>query len=83
MSPAQEKVFNDSSVVHISIDPSIPKTIERKVHENQEEDESEAAAGQEEKGESDPDRIITNSRPCLPSDGLLDYNSLISLYRWV
>lgn len=77
VSPDQENEFNKSRVVHVTIDPSIPTT---RVTTIQEEADA-AAAGQP--VETDPDRVITNSRPCEPSDGLLDYDGLVSLYQCV
>jgi RNA exonuclease NGL2 len=55
-----------SRVVHISIDPTVPKTTKQ--------------SGDEEDEDNDPDRIITNARPASPSDGLLTSSELLDLY---
>ena len=54
-----------SRVVHITIDPDVPTT---------------TANTDEEGGEADPDKIITNARLATPSDGLLTTAELIELY---
>ena len=64
----QEKSFNDSRVVHVSVDHTIQKNSELKPHE-------------EVKEEKDSDRVITNSRACQEADGLLTLEELASLYR--
>ena len=74
---AQEKAYNASRVVHVSIDPTVPKSQELKPHEEKDEE------GGEQTEEKDPDRVITNSRPCIPSDGLLDIEELKDLYTYV
>jgi hypothetical protein len=67
----QAKVLNKSRVVHLTVDPSIPEMPVTKIGEESEEEET------------DPDRVITNSRPCEASDGLLDYDGLVTLYKCV
>jgi len=73
---SQLHAFNHSRVVHISIDPTTEKTYQPKPIS---EEEGEVKADQTQ--DQDPDRIITNSRPCVPSDGLLDFEELKLLYQ--
>jgi RNA exonuclease NGL2 len=61
----QEARLNLSRVVHTSIDPTVPKSVNQ--------------AGDEE-GENDPDKVITNARTALPSDGLLTSSELFELF---
>lgn len=64
-------------MVHVSIDPTLTKTYEPKPRvETKDEEEGESE-------EKDPDRVIANSRPCVPSDGLLELEELQELYRYV
>ena len=70
---SQRHAFEYSRVVHISVDPTTPKNYKPKPIS-----EEEAEAQPEEK---DPDRVIMNSRPCVPSDGLLDFEELKLLYE--
>jgi hypothetical protein len=71
----QEKSFNDSRVVHVSVDPMIQKNSELKPHQELTE------VDEEEEEEKDSDRVITNSRACQEADGLLTLEELASLYR--
>ncbi|PVF91996.1 hypothetical protein CPB86DRAFT_769982 [Serendipita vermifera] len=64
---SQYEVFNESRVVHVSIDPSIGHTEESKL-----EDE-----------ENDPDRKIWNCRPCTDADGLLRADELEDMFKQV
>lgn len=69
--PAQVDALTASRVVHVSVDPDVPLTT--------------AAEPAEEKEGGDvlanhPDRIITNARPAIPSDGLLTIDDLANLY---
>jgi hypothetical protein len=58
--PEQEEILLPSYVVHVSVDPSVPLV---------------SKTAQEE-GESDPDRIITNARPAVTTDGQLSIPEL-------
>jgi len=67
--PAQRETLSSSRVVHVTIDPEVPPTI--------------ASTEGKEGGdglENHPDRIITNARPAMPSDGLLTDAELVELY---
>jgi RNA exonuclease NGL2 len=69
--PAQVDALAASRVVHVTVDPDVPPTT--------------AVAPAEEKEGDDvlanhPDRIITNARPAIPSDGLLTIDELVDLY---
>lgn len=66
--PAQVDALATSRVVHVTVDPDVPPT---------------ATAPAEEDGDvlaNHPDRIITNARPAIPSDGLLTIDELVDLY---
>ncbi|KAJ6575204.1 Endonuclease/exonuclease/phosphatase [Mycena capillaripes] len=56
-----------SRVVHVSIDPTVSKTVT-------------AAPADDESGAVDPDRVITNARPAVSTDGLLSDSELVSLF---
>jgi RNA exonuclease NGL2 len=73
---SQRHAFEYSRVVHISIDPTMHKNYEPKPIS---EEEAEAQVDQTEK--KDPDRVIMHSRPCVLSDGLLDFEELKLLYE--
>lgn len=55
-------------MVHLSIDPEIALATAKLQQED------------EESGETDPDRIITNARTAKPSDGLLTNAELVELF---
>ncbi|KAH8998879.1 Endonuclease/exonuclease/phosphatase [Lactarius hatsudake] len=65
LTPAQERLLAKSRVVHVSVDPSVPLT---------------ASAETNEDDESDPDRVITNAREAIPTDGLLSSPELVELF---
>jgi RNA exonuclease NGL2 len=73
---SQQHAFEFSRVVHISVDPTTAKNYEPKPIS-----EEEAEAQEDQTEEKDPDRVIMNSRPCIPSDGLLDFDEMKGLYR--
>ncbi|KAJ7038106.1 Endonuclease/exonuclease/phosphatase [Mycena alexandri] len=56
-----------SRVVHVSIDPTVPPT-------------TKAAPVDDESGAVDPDRVITNARSAVHTDGLLSDSELVSLF---
>ncbi|TFK77012.1 Endonuclease/exonuclease/phosphatase [Pluteus cervinus] len=62
----QKEDFSSSMVVHLSIDPTVPRTLQ-------------PSTDGEEGG--DPDRIITSARPALPKDGLLGVGELEGLFK--
>ncbi|KAJ7070955.1 hypothetical protein C8F01DRAFT_1108475 [Mycena amicta] len=66
LSLEQRDQLQSSRVVHVSIDPAVPPTVTAPLKE----DEEEAV---------DPDRVITNARRALPSDGLLSDDELVAL----
>ncbi|KIM21538.1 hypothetical protein M408DRAFT_29497 [Serendipita vermifera MAFF 305830] len=80
ITPQQQHIYDYSRVVHVTIDPTIPKMPTYQIHLEQNDDEEGGGAGGEEE-ENDPDRVIVNSRACIPSDGLLDLEELKDLYR--
>lgn len=61
-----------SRVVHVTIDPDVPATSDKPSAE--EEDGAEVGA-------ADPDRVITNARTAVPSDGLLTNSELAKIFR--
>ncbi len=65
LTSAQEQLLTKSRVVHVSVDPSVPLT---------------GSAETNEDDESDPDRVITNAREALPTDGLLSSGELVGLF---
>ncbi|KAF8622890.1 hypothetical protein AX15_006655 [Amanita polypyramis BW_CC] len=67
--PEQEACITESRVVHISVDPTIPKT-DKPSPDNDEE-------------AIDPDRVITNARTATEADGLLCTAELQALYEGV
>ncbi|KAJ7225439.1 Endonuclease/exonuclease/phosphatase, partial [Mycena pura] len=67
LSAGQMDRLESSRVVHVSIDPTVPPTVAGAPPE----DENEAV---------DPDRVITNARPAVPTDGLLSDSELVSLF---
>ncbi|KAJ8596965.1 Endonuclease/exonuclease/phosphatase [Rhizopogon salebrosus TDB-379] len=68
LSVAQSLRLQMSRVIHISVDPTIPPTTKKA--DDEEGDGS----------ETDPDRVINNSRAAVLSDGLLSDLELISLF---
>ncbi|KAG1755190.1 Endonuclease/exonuclease/phosphatase [Suillus paluster] len=68
LTEAQSHRLDMSRVVHITIDPTVPRT--KKKADEEEGDGSEA----------DPDRVINNSRAAASSDGLLSDLELTSLF---
>ncbi|KAF9240862.1 endonuclease exonuclease phosphatase [Melanogaster broomeanus] len=70
LSPAQRERLEVSRVVHVSIDPSVPKSVVK---------EADEGGGGEE--QADPDRVIRNSRDATPSDGLLSDVELCDLVQ--
>jgi RNA exonuclease NGL2 len=68
LSVAQSLRLQMSRVIHISVDPTIPPTTKKA--DDEEGDGS----------ETDPDRVINNSRAAVSSDGLLSDLELISLF---
>ncbi|KAI0936526.1 hypothetical protein AcV5_004639 [Taiwanofungus camphoratus] len=69
--PNQAEHLVASRVVHATIDPDIPTSGMAAA------EEEEAA----ETGETDPDRIITNARAPVPSDGLLTTPELVHMFQ--
>ncbi|KAJ6503446.1 Endonuclease/exonuclease/phosphatase [Mycena vitilis] len=63
----QRERLEFSRVVHVSIDPTVPPTTK----DAPADDENEAV---------DPDRVITNARRAVPTDGLLSDSELVSLF---
>ncbi|KAK7064155.1 Endo/exonuclease/phosphatase domain-containing protein [Favolaschia claudopus] len=63
----QHDRLETSRVVHVSIDPAVPPTVAQ-------------APAEDEDGAVDPDRVITNARRAVLSDGLLSDSELISLF---
>ncbi|KZV77045.1 Endonuclease/exonuclease/phosphatase [Peniophora sp. CONT] len=93
LSSAHRAKLAGSRVVHKSVDPAIapeeirkPEKVElaATAQENTEaegdEGEGEGEEGEEEGG-GDPDRVLVNTRPPRPEDGLLDDAALEELYR--
>ncbi|KAG8867196.1 hypothetical protein FRC20_006484 [Serendipita sp. 405] len=74
MTEPQTGDLNRSRVVHISVDPTINFEVPKPIRKQRESDE-EAGEGNE---DDDSDREITNSRPCMDSDGLLNVEELCS-----
>lgn len=72
--PAQVDNLSISRVVHLTVDPTVPKTTDKTATD----DDEEGAQGESE--EQDPDRIIVNARRALPEDGLLSDDELIQLF---
>ncbi|KAJ3490582.1 hypothetical protein NLI96_g1353 [Meripilus lineatus] len=70
--PTQSPRHDSSKVVHVSIDPEVPITSSKVDMEEE-----------EEAGESDPDRIITNARIALESDGLLSDQELTTRFQQI
>ncbi|KAF8898647.1 Endonuclease/exonuclease/phosphatase [Infundibulicybe gibba] len=62
--PEQEVTLNQSRVVHVSVDPTVPKT--RAIAEDGE--------------DGDPDRVITSARAATPEDGLMTVPELIEMF---
>lgn len=82
LTPAQIQSIDSSRVVHASIDPSlkyVPTGGMSKAAIPAEEDEEDEGGGGGGGGE-DPDRVITNSRAAIPSDGLLSVDELVHLF---
>ncbi|KAG8945088.1 hypothetical protein FRC04_001249, partial [Tulasnella sp. 424] len=93
LTPAHAKNLDNSRVIHVSIDPTVPPTPDAA---NVKEDEGGATVtapqptstnhdqtyGKEkgEEQETDPDRIITNSRRAVPLDNLLSDEELVHLF---
>ncbi len=69
MTPAQQEILEQSRVVHVSVDPTVPLT-------------NPATANDDEDGgaQADPDRVITNAREALPTDGLFNSSELVDLF---
>ncbi|KAK7694810.1 hypothetical protein QCA50_001998 [Cerrena zonata] len=67
--PEQSKRLASSRVVHVTIDPSVPVTTNKMMGDD------------EEGGETDPDRIITNARAAVEADGLLTDNELADMFK--
>lgn len=67
LSPEQQERLQASRVVHVSIDPTVPTSIPKGADEGDGEEET------------DPDRVIRNSRNSNPSDGLLSDAELSTL----
>lgn len=67
----QEERLANSRVVHVTIDPDVPPAPLKTSAEDEEGGEV---------GETDPDRIITNARLAISSDGLLTNTELANLY---
>ncbi|KAJ7103441.1 Endonuclease/exonuclease/phosphatase [Mycena belliarum] len=63
----QQNRLRMSRVVHVSVDPAIPPT-------------TTAALADDENDAVDPDRVITNARPAVPTDGLLSDSELATLF---
>lgn len=68
LTPAQEARLVPSRVVHVTIDPSVPRT------------DKTAPTTTEENEAVDPDRQITNARLATPADGLLSTPELVALF---
>ncbi|KAI3621886.1 ccr4 nocturin family endoribonuclease [Moniliophthora roreri] len=66
---AQEDQLKTSSVIHLTIDPTVAKTSSKP----EKEEENEEAA--------DPDVTIVNARPSTPADGLLNAQELRTLFN--
>jgi RNA exonuclease NGL2 len=69
--PTQENRLAPSRVVHFTVDPDVYHTTHAPAEEVEEARND---------GETDPDKIITNARPAMPSDGLLTTAELADLY---
>lgn len=67
--PEQSKRLASSRVVHVSIDPNVPVTTSKMIGDD------------EEGGETDPDRTITNARAAVEADGLLTDDELADLFK--
>jgi RNA exonuclease NGL2 len=67
--PIQENHLASSRVVHLTVDPDVPPT---NAHTPAEEESGNS--------ETDPDKIITNARPAISSDGFLTNAELVELY---
>ncbi|KAJ7293660.1 Endonuclease/exonuclease/phosphatase [Mycena rebaudengoi] len=67
LSLAQRERLAASRVVHLSIDPTVPRT-------------TAAAPTEDENDAVDPDRVITSARPAVPSDGLLSDEELVTFF---
>ncbi|GJE87626.1 endonuclease/exonuclease/phosphatase [Phanerochaete sordida] len=70
--PAQRAALQFSRVVHRSRDPSVPAPAPK----------ADADEDGEDGSEGDPDRVITNARAAVPSDGLLSDDELAALFAW-
>ncbi|KAG6842580.1 hypothetical protein C0991_000106 [Blastosporella zonata] len=65
--PAQKEVLEPSYVVHVSVDPTVPRT-----------NKSDPGDGNEESG--DADKVITSARAAMPPDGLLSITELSEFF---
>lgn len=74
----QRKMFEDSRLVHISVDPTINRNSDLKPYQELTEKGEGGGAAEE---EDDPDKAPTNSRPCQPEDGLLTFEEVEALYK--
>lgn len=80
LTPAQIHEIEYSQVVHVSIDPSIKSTAPVKNDDDDEGEGQGTASNDKEKQEEDPDKVFTNSRKAIPTDGLLSISELLELY---
>lgn len=74
---SQEKMFSASRVVHVSVDPTIDYVPTTQLHQEVQDDEEGGGGGEQ----NDPDRVITNSRPCREEDGLMTLEELRALHE--
>ncbi|PFH54560.1 hypothetical protein AMATHDRAFT_134318 [Amanita thiersii Skay4041] len=73
LSPEQRESLESSRVVHVSVDPTVPRTINSNPTPP-ENDETEDAI--------DPDRVITNARAATIADGLLSDTEFQALFSF-
>jgi RNA exonuclease NGL2 len=78
--PAQLTNLDFSRVVHVSIDPSVPRSADKTSSKEDDEGAAEAEVAEAEGEETDPDRVIVNARRAALSDGLLSDNELLQLF---
>jgi len=81
LTPAQEELLEQSRVVHVSVDPSVPLSDPAGTNDNNNNNNNNNNNDDDEGGGgADPDRVITNARKASPADGLLSSFELAQLY---
>ena len=72
MTTAQEELLENSRVIHVSVNPTVPTVpLTNRFAINDDEDGGTQA---------DPDKVITNAREASPADGLLKSSELVDLF---